>query len=341
MLPAMLPWPAAVALAYTYAILAGGYTMPRLMNRIGSRHSAGEQWYRAGLGFVEQIVTVSAVLIGRIELIAAWVVFKVALRWGGWGSEAGLFSRYAIGTVASLSFGAAGGTIAYQLHQQDGLLPSLAIALAPLAIAGWIALLYDGRPPESKNRWQRFWDPDVRSEGIGSSSRLEGLAARLPEGANLDDLRIERRDREVLVELIHTLRDRPLGTLALFAGPSGTGKTMAAAIATELGLDLYRVDLSNVISQHIGETERNIKRLFDAAEDGGVILFFDEADAFFGKRSEVRDSHDRYGNTETSYLLERAENRRGLVIFSVKRRSSVDAAFLRRMRFHVDLASGG
>ena len=102
--------------------------------------------------------------------------------------------------------------------------------------------------------------------------------------------------------------NRGLGISALFAGESGTGKTMAAeVIANDLRLNLYRIDLSAVVSKYIGETEKNLRRLFDAAEDGGAILFFDEADALFGKRSEVKDSHDRYANIEINYLLQRME----------------------------------
>jgi len=108
---------------------------------------------------------------------------------------------------------------------------------------------------------------------------------------------------------------RGLGLSALFAGPSGTGKTLAAEVlANELELDLFRIDLSAVVSKYIGETEKNLRRVFDAAEEGGAILFFDEADALFGKRSEVKDSHDRYANVEISYLLQRMEAYRGLAI---------------------------
>jgi SpoVK/Ycf46/Vps4 family AAA+-type ATPase len=100
--------------------------------------------------------------------------------------------------------------------------------------------------------------------------------------------------------------NRGLGIGVLFAGVSGTGKTMAAeVIANDLRLNLYRIDLSQVVSKYIGETEKNLRRLFDAAEDGGAILFFDEADSLFGKRSEVKDSHDRYANIEINYLLQR------------------------------------
>ena len=129
---------------------------------------------------------------------------------------------------------------------------------------------------------------------------------------------------------------RGLGVTALFAGESGTGKTMAAeVIAGELGLDLYRIDLSAVVSKYIGETEKNLRRLFDAAEAGGAVLLFDEADALFGKRSDVKDSHDRYANLEVAYLLQRMEAYRGLAILTTNLRSNVDRAFLRRLRFVV------
>ena len=129
---------------------------------------------------------------------------------------------------------------------------------------------------------------------------------------------------------------RGLGLSALFAGPSGTGKTLAAEVlANELELDLFRIDLSAVVSKYIGETEKNLRRVFDAAEEGGAILFFDEADALFGKRSEVKDSHDRYANVEISYLLQRMEAYRGLAILATNMKEALDPAFLRRLRFVV------
>jgi SpoVK/Ycf46/Vps4 family AAA+-type ATPase len=129
---------------------------------------------------------------------------------------------------------------------------------------------------------------------------------------------------------------RGLGVSALFAGASGTGKTMAGEVlADELRLDLYRIDLSQVVSKYIGETEKNLKRVFDAAEEGGVILLFDEADALFGKRSEVKDSHDRYANIEVSYLLQRMESYRGLAILTTNMKNALDTAFMRRIRFVV------
>jgi SpoVK/Ycf46/Vps4 family AAA+-type ATPase len=131
--------------------------------------------------------------------------------------------------------------------------------------------------------------------------------------------------------------NRGLGISALFAGASGTGKTMAAEVmANHLRLNLYRIDLSAVVSKYIGETEKNLRRLFDAAEDGGAILFFDEADALFGKRSEVKDSHDRYANIEINYLLQRMEAYRGLAILATNMKSALDQAFMRRLRFIVN-----
>jgi hypothetical protein len=129
---------------------------------------------------------------------------------------------------------------------------------------------------------------------------------------------------------------RGLGISALFAGESGTGKTMAAEVlAGELGLELYRIDLSSVVSKYIGETEKNLRRVFDAADGSGSILLFDEADALFGKRSEVKDSHDRYANIEVSYLLQRMEAYRGLAILTTNAKPALDRSFQRRLRFVV------
>jgi SpoVK/Ycf46/Vps4 family AAA+-type ATPase len=136
---------------------------------------------------------------------------------------------------------------------------------------------------------------------------------------------------------MHRGRRRGLGTTALFSGPSGTGKTLAAeVIANELGLDLYRIDLAAVVSKYIGETEKNLRQVFDEADRGGIVLLFDEADALFGKRTEVSDSHDRYANTEIAYLLQRMEEHRGLAILTTNLRDALDRAFLRRLRFVVE-----
>jgi len=153
------------------------------------------------------------------------------------------------------------------------------------------------------------------------------------------DVMVVVLDRPRHEEGIRSIREagaRGLGISALFAGPSGTGKTMAGEVlARELRLDLYRIDLSAVVSKYIGETEKNLRRVFDAAEEGGAVLLFDEADALFGKRSEVKDSHDRYANIEVSYLLQRMEAYRGLAVLTSNARDALDNAFLRRIRFVV------
>ncbi|MEM1130361.1 MAG: ATP-binding protein [Pseudomonadota bacterium] len=177
---------------------------------------------------------------------------------------------------------------------------------------------------------------------------MEGLAQAIDSQCGWDDLVLPRDQVTVLRELGAQIRQawqvhavwgwarksgRGLGTAALFAGPSGTGKTLAAEVlATDLQLDLFRVDLSQIVSKYIGETEKNLSRIFKAAERGGAILLFDEADALFGKRSEVKDSHDRYANVEVSYLLQQMEAYRGLAILTTNQRSAVDRAFLRRLR---------
>jgi SpoVK/Ycf46/Vps4 family AAA+-type ATPase len=123
----------------------------------------------------------------------------------------------------------------------------------------------------------------------------------------------------------------------LFAGPSGTGKTMAAEVlAGELGLDLYKIDLSTVVSKYIGETEKNLSRIFTEAATSNAVLFFDEADALFGKRSEVKDSHDRYANIEINYLLQRMEEYEGTVILATNLRKNMDDAFVRRIQFTIE-----
>jgi hypothetical protein len=182
--------------------------------------------------------------------------------------------------------------------------------------------------------------------------QLDDLAQRIEPAAAGSDLVLPAAQRQILREIQTHVRQRALvyerwgfaakgarglGISALFAGPSGTGKTMAAEVlAHELRLDLYRIDLSQVVSKYIGETEKNLRRVFDAAESCGAILLFDEADALFGKRSEVKDSHDRYANIEVSYLLQRMEAYHGLAILTTNLKGALDPAFLRRIRFVVE-----
>jgi SpoVK/Ycf46/Vps4 family AAA+-type ATPase len=185
-----------------------------------------------------------------------------------------------------------------------------------------------------------------------SSSRLSGLARKVPARYARNDIVLPPDQISLLQEIVATVRGRSIvleewgvgqklassrGVSILFAGPPGTGKTMSAQIiAAELGLDLYKIDLSTIISKYIGETEKNLERIFTEAESSNAILFFDEADALFGKRSEVRDSHDRYANVEISYLLQRMEAYDGVTILATNLRSNLDEAFTRRLQFAVD-----
>jgi hypothetical protein len=186
---------------------------------------------------------------------------------------------------------------------------------------------------------------------IQARPRLDDLAQRIETHASWNELVLPAPQLTMLHEISAHVRRRNqvyetwgfaqkcargLGISALFAGASGTGKTLAAEVlANELRLDLYRIDLSQVVSKYIGETEKNLRRVFDAAEAGSAVLLFDEADALFGKRSEVKDSHDRYANIEVSYLLQRMESYRGLAILTTNMKDSLDPAFLRRIRFVV------
>lgn len=181
---------------------------------------------------------------------------------------------------------------------------------------------------------------------------LAGLAQRIEPRATMEDLVLPENATGLIRDLIDHVRHRyqvhtrwgfgikasqGLGVTALFAGPSGTGKTMAAeVIANELGMDLWRIDLSATVSKYIGETEKNLRQIFDHAEDSGAVLLFDEADALFGKRSEVKDSHDRYANIEVSYLLQRMEAYRGVAILTSNLKHSMDPAFMRRLRYVVN-----
>ena len=201
---------------------------------------------------------------------------------------------------------------------------------------------------ESPTGPQSLWDA-CRAQ---ARPRLDDLAQRIEPAATWADLVLPNLQLRILREIAVHVRQRAcvherwgfgargargLGISALFAGASGTGKTMTAEVlASELRLDLYRIDLSQVVSKYIGETEKNLRRVFDAAEAGGAILLFDEADALFGKRSEVKDSHDRYANIEISYLLQRMEGYRGLAVLTTNLKSALDPAFLRRLRFVVD-----
>ncbi|QVQ26400.1 AAA family ATPase [Achromobacter deleyi] len=243
--------------------------------------------------------------------------------------------RDALGPQAAARAGAGLEQAASQFGLDSRTLQLTAAALKPT--------LQDGAADPAAVLWQAC--------AQASRRRLEGLAQRLAPAASWGDLVLPEPQFAVLRQIAAHLRQRyrvhqdwgfaaaqsrGLGLATLFTGESGTGKTMAAEVlARETGLDLYRIDLSAVVSKYIGETEKNLRRLFEAAEDGGAILLFDEADALFGKRSEVKDSHDRYANIEISYLLQRMESYRGLAVLTTNLKSNLDSAFLRRLRFVV------
>ena len=185
-----------------------------------------------------------------------------------------------------------------------------------------------------------------------SNPNLSNLARKIQPRYSWADIVLPEDQLQLLREIVVTVRGRPLvleewgigkklassaGVTVLFSGPPGTGKTMAAeVIAGDLGLDLYKIDLSTIVSKYIGETEKNLERIFNEAQRSNAILFFDEADAIFGKRSEVKDAHDRYANIEVSYLLQRMEMYDGVTILATNLRANLDEAFTRRLQFAVD-----
>jgi hypothetical protein len=185
-----------------------------------------------------------------------------------------------------------------------------------------------------------------------SGHHLAELAQKIEHRYSWNDLVLPETQMEMLRELVNMVQARPLvldewglgrkltagqGVSALFSGPPGTGKTLAAQImAHQLGIDLYRIDLSTVVSKYIGETEKNLERIFTDAAQSNAILFFDEADTIFGKRSEVKDAHDRYANIEVGYLLQRMESYSGVSILATNLRANLDEAFTRRLQFIVN-----
>jgi hypothetical protein len=201
--------------------------------------------------------------------------------------------------------------------------------------------------------------PDLLWESSVQQARpaMNRLAEPVTATAQWDDLQLPASEKDALRQIVSQVSgrlavydhwgfrqrmSRGLGITVLFAGESGTGKTMAAEVmANELQLPLYRIDLSAVVNKYIGETEKNLRRVFDAAENGAAILLFDEADALFGKRSEVRDSHDRFANIEINYLLQRMEAYRGLAILATNMKSAMDQAFVRRLRFIINFPFPG
>jgi MoxR-like ATPase len=246
-----------------------------------------------------------------------------------------------------------------------------AFTLPPLATAGRIAAWahYSDAPPAAVVRTQRLTPGEIRREAQAGAAYAQPFAPRRPAPPQQDllhalpcpyawddlvvvpDLRRALEDFEAQVRLRWEVyeewgfrRIAPLGqgVSALFGGPSGTGKTMAAQVlARSLGLQLYRVDLAGVVNKYIGETEKRLRDVFDACEQPGALLFFDEADALFGSRMQVKDSHDRFANIEIDYLLQRIEAFDGIAILATNRKNDLDTAFLRRLRFVMDFLPPG
>jgi hypothetical protein len=226
-------------------------------------------------------------------------------------------------------------------------------------VASRFDLTFDQIEAASADAWRRAAAAgrDVAEADLFAAARarsggeLEGLTTRIAPVRTWDDLVVAEAQLAQLRELCDTVAERSRvldnwgfagklssgrGVAALFSGAPGTGKTLAAeVVANELGLDLFRIELAGVVSKYIGETEKNLDRIFAAAEGATAVLLFDEADALFGKRSEVRDSHDRFANIEISYLLQKMEAYEGLAILATNLRDNLDDAFLRRLAFLV------
>jgi hypothetical protein len=241
----------------------------------------------------------------------------------------------------------------------------LAVGPSPATPEEWHATLGHGPPDEYHLTADQLHLVSRAAAAMGgdlpaavrrlAAGHIDAAAARVRPSRTWDDIVLDDdrmgQLREVAVRCRH--RDTVFhqwgfsaqpssGVVALFAGPSGTGKTLAAeVIAGDLGVDLYKIDLANLVSKYIGETEKNLSRVFDAAEASSVALFFDEADALLGRRSEVSDAHDRYANIEVAYLLQRLERYEGLVVLATNLAKNIDPAFLRRLHVVVEFPMPG
>ena len=189
----------------------------------------------------------------------------------------------------------------------------------------------------------------ARFFGVSATETLDpltSLAQKIEPRTTLETIPLAESQKQILNDISTQARSsrsqRGGVTLVLFAGADSSRKTNAAeVVARDLGRDLYRVDLNKIVSKYIGETEKNLNRLFTAAESAGAILLFDEADALFGKRSEVKDSHDRYANIEVGYLLQQLEVFNGIAILTTNNEEDTDDTFRRRIRFIVNFAPPG
>ncbi len=246
------------------------------------------------------------------------------------------------------------------LRHPSGLCQPITIAPLPLAARTALWRSLSDTPPPTGLTSQRLTATEITRAAAGPSAPLRArarrpdhaLLAQLPTPYAWDDLVLPAdttallRDFESQIRLRWSVYDEwgfsrlthlGQGISALFGGLSGTGKTMAAqVVAGSLGLDLLRVDLAGVVNKYIGETEKKLREVFDACEDSGAVLFFDEADALFGNRTQVKDAHDRFANIEIDYLLQRIERFDGVAILATNRKQDLDPAFIRRLRFSVE-----
>lgn len=234
--------------------------------------------------------------------------------------------------------------------------------LAPDRILRAGRLVHLDRSPDAAMAGRVTPDPELVAFVLGRSHDLPAASSDFPASPlttvhRFADLVVTSTLRATLQQVLDRVRHAPRvleewgfarhhdgvrGTLALFHGPSGTGKSMAAAVlAREAGLPAFRIDLSALVSKYIGETEKNLARVFDRAEAGGWLLFFDEADAVFGKRTDVSDARDRYANQEVSYLLQRIEDHPGMVILATNLKGNLDDAFQRRIDLEVEFTAPG
>ncbi|MCB0967559.1 MAG: ATP-binding protein [Ilumatobacter sp.] len=302
-------------------------------------------------------------------------------RWAGLVREATITGTGVIVEVDAELPAAGAEWIERATHTSWSLVARRDLSLDELPRRAWRSVVADDHPPTDDEWAATFGDDVPRShplradqlEQVGRafaatggdldaavrrlvSGRLEQLARRIRPHRTWDDLVLSEDRMAVLRTIVDRYQhaDRVYddwgfaasvssrGVVSLFSGPSGTGKTLAAeVIAGQLGLDLFKIDLSSVVSKYIGETEKNLEEIFDAASAGNLVLFFDEADALFGKRSEVKDSRDRYANIEVSYLLQRLEAYEGLVVMATNFEKNVDDAFLRRIHTRIEFALPG
>lgn len=295
--------------------------------------------------------TVGTALTHLLETIRARVILHTRTRFALSGRQSLVFEVPKASTAEQRTLwrNALGEAAASLNGQIDQLVAQFDLDAAAIAQAARQAQQAEGESLDAA-----VWNASravARANLDGAAHGQASLTQRITAGATWDDIVLPQQQLHILRNMAAHVRQRHrvydewgwgaksargLGITALFAGASGTGKTMAAEVlANELNLDLYRIDLSAVVNKYIGETEKNLARVFDAAEHGGAILLFDEADALFGKRSEVQDSHDRYANIEISYLLQRMEQYRGLAILTTNLQEHLDRAFVRRLRFIV------